>query len=142
MKEIALQFRDNIFYPFSDEDKESAREFRDNQIVNAKISGVQKERSYLQLKMFFAVCRKVADNTQDPNWDTTEKVLEQVKIKCRYIKEHIIVGKAVHIITGSISYKALPHMQACNFFDRGYIEMAKHLGVRVDKLLESMGDIE
>ena len=140
MIEIALHYNGELFKPFSFEDEIQAKNLKPG-LVNAKLTGVKKDRSWKQLKMFWKVCRKVADNTSDDNWDTADKVAEQCKIKVRYIKETVVVDNRVHIITGSISYKALAHMQACNFFNQAYKEMAKHLKVTVERLLESVDDL-
>lgn len=134
MIQIALQYKDKLFYPFSKEDQEKASEFKDNQIVTGKLQGAKKPRSYLQLKLFWGCCKTVAENTNDPNWNTKNKVAEQVKIKCRYIKSYIVVNGDVHIITGSISYKEMSHMQATNFITNAIDEMAKFLNVPVDDL--------
>ena len=134
MIEVSLQYKDGIFYPFSAEDKERASEFKDNQVVIGRLTGTKKTRSLKQLRLFWQCCKKIAENTNDENWNSKERVAEQVKIKCQYIKSYIVVGKAVHIITGSISYKEMSHMQACNFINRAIEEMAKHIGVTVDDL--------
>ena len=83
--ELALQYKNGIFYPHSPEDAEKAREYKNNQVVRSKITGIKKRRSYEQLKLFFACAKLVAENTEDPNWNTKDKVCEQVKISARYI---------------------------------------------------------
>ena len=60
MIEVALQWDSHDFAPLSQEDLEKCKEFKIHQIVKAKISGVKKPRSYLQLKMFHGVLRTVA----------------------------------------------------------------------------------
>ncbi len=77
----------------------------------------------------------VAENTEDQNWNDPVKVDHQVKIKCRHIKEYIVVDGTVHIIPGSISYAEMSALEANNFFDRAFVEMAKHLGITRDELL-------
>lgn len=122
---------------FSEEDAESIGEFPIGKILRAKISGALKPRSYEQLKLYHAMCRTVADNTDDPNWNTPQKVDFQVKVACRLIDEFIVVNGVTHLVPGSVSYAKMKHLEACNFFDRAFDEMAKHLGVTRDKLLEN-----
>ena len=82
-------------------------------------------------------CAKItAENTDDHNWNTKDKVVEQVKIKVRFIESYMVVEGNVHMKTRSISFKNLPHMEACNFFERGFKEMASFLQVTVDELVE------
>lgn len=135
MKRVALQLRtDYLLAPFSQEDKLAIREFKPNQLFHVELYGVGKPRSYEQLKLFWACCRTVADNTDDENWDTSEKVAEQIKIKLRYFDAMVIDGK-LHLKTKSISYEALPHMEACNLFDQAWPIMAKKIGLTVEQLL-------
>ena len=129
-----MQLSGNKLSPLSVDDAEKLSEFRDNQIVKAKISGVEKNRSYLQLKRFFALCRIVSENTEDENWNTKEKVLEQVKIKLQFIDSYMVVNGSVHIKTKSISFKELKHMEACNFFNRADEIFAKFLGCSIEDL--------
>lgn len=136
MKELICQKKEKGLYPYSHEDHDVLSEFKDNQLLKVKIRGVQKSRSLLQLRLFWSCCRKVAMNTDDENWNTKEKVAEQVKIKCRYIKSYIVVDKTVHIITGSISYKEMSHMKATNFINNAIEEMARFLGVPKNELIE------
>jgi hypothetical protein len=87
-----------------------------------------------QLALYWVCCKMLSENTEDPNFDTPEKVDHQVKIALHYVKESIVIGKAVHLITGSISFKNLGHIQACNYFDRAFPLMAKWMGISVNEL--------
>lgn len=135
MIDIACQLRNDTLTPFSEEDRESLREYKPNQIVRVKVKGVRHERSYLQLKMFWAACKQVAENTEDPGWATKDMVAEQVKIELRYIDYWMHIKGALVIKTKSISYKELPHIMACNLFDRAWPIMAKKIGITVEELL-------
>ena len=140
MIEIALQWRGIAFSPFSEEDLQKCKEFKANQIIRAKIQGVQKPRSYIQLKMFHAILRTVASNARHPNWNTPEKAKFSLKVALNYVNEGIVaVDKqgTVHFSYRSFEYADLPHMEACNVFDRSWPILAKVLGVTVDKLLEN-----
>ncbi len=140
MIEVALQYRDNAFYPYSQEDLEASKEFRDNQIVRAKIQGVKKERSYKQLKMFHGVLRTVAENARHPNWNNLPKAKFSLKVALNYVNEGVVAVDrqgTVHFSYRSFGYADLPHMEACNVFDRSWPILAKVLGITEKKLLEN-----
>jgi hypothetical protein len=144
MKELALQYDDSlvVFSPVTLDDRDAAREFVHQQICRAQIRGFKKQRSVLQLRLFWACAQLVADNTDDPNWNTKEKVAEQCKIALQFIDTERIVVKPngdVHIPYRSIALKNLPHMEACNFFDRAFVVMAKFLGVKPEDLKREGG---
>lgn len=136
MKQLALQKKNGAYYPYSEEDKEASEEFENNQIVNAKITGVQKPRSYEQLKLFWILCKIVSENNEDPDWDSKSKVSEQIKIKTGHVDYYFEAKPGFWIIkTKSISYSDLKHLKACKFFEKAIAEMAKFLDVSVDDLL-------
>ena len=132
--QIALQRKGINLVPFSKEDEEKVKGYAENQIINAKTSGVRVPRSYEQLKLYFACCLKVADNTKDEQWQTKEDVDFQCRVQCKIIKSIKVVKGVAHIEVGSISYDQLKHLEACNFFDRAFVIMAKKIGVKVDEL--------
>ena len=134
MKQVALQRKGIVLYPFSKEDEEIIREYPENQIIKAKLSGVTIPRSYEQLKLYFICCQKVAENTDDPSWNTKENVDFQCRIACRIIDKMLVVDGIVNVIPGSIGYDKLSHLKACNYFDRAFEIMAKKIGVTVDEL--------
>lgn len=141
MKEIAFQIDDQYrFVPASAEELKKAKNYHRHQIVRAKVSGFKKPRSYLQLKMFWACCKIVADNTEDQYWNTKEKVAFQVKVALQFIdinKTIVDPSGYVHLHYRSISFQSLPHMEANKFFDHAWPIMAQKIGVTVDELLEN-----
>lgn len=140
MIEVALQYRDNAFYPYSQEDLEASKEFRDNQIIKARLTGVKKERSYKQLKMFHGVLRTVAENARHPNWNSLPKAKFSLKVALNYVNEGVVAVDrqgTVHFSYRSFGYADLPHMEACNVFDRSWPILAKVLGITEEKLLEN-----
>ena len=131
MIEISTQLRDScpickgnfgLFYlPFGDEAIEKSKEFKVFQLLRSVFYGIKKPRSVRQLNRFWGICSIIADSTEDKNFNTKEKVAEQIKIALHFIKEDLIIVKPnnnIHIPYRSISFKELPHMEACRFFDR------------------------
>ena len=140
MIELDLQWSGSFFAPFDDEDLLSCKEFKPNQIVRAKISGIKKPRSLLQFRMFHGVLRTCANNARHPNWNTVDKAKFSLKVALHYVDEGVTAVDrhgTVHFSYRSFGYAALPHMEACNVFERSWPILAKVLGVTVDKLLEN-----
>lgn len=125
-----------LFYlPFTEEAMEKSGEFKLNQIIRSVLYGVKKPRSVLQLKRFWGMCSIVASNTDDKGFNSKEKVAEQIKIALDFVNQDLIIVKPngdVHIPYRSISFKDLPHMEACRFFERAddiFKTICKKLGI-------------
>lgn len=123
--------------PDTDEGQAAVRELKLNRVVRHKITtiGALKRRSVAQLNLYFAICKLVSDNSDDPNFATKDLVSEFVKVKLRFIDSWMAIDGAVHIKTKSISFAELRHMAACGFFDRAFDLLAKELGITVEKLI-------
>lgn len=135
MIEIALQIKLNYtLTPCSEEDLKALKNYHVNQIVRAKITGVQKPRSYEQLKLYWACCKAVADNLEGKS---KEDIDFDVKVSLRHIRAFRIVNGVTMIEVDSISFANLTHLEACNFFDRAFPVMAKMIGVTTDELLKN-----
>jgi hypothetical protein len=140
MQEIFVQRKQNKLWPISMGDEEKIKKFPMDKVLRAEVYGVSKPRSVRQLNMYFATCEVVANNTRDIHWNTKEKVSFQCKVALNFInKNESIVDPQgnVHFQYRSISFKELPHIEACSYFDRAWEIMALKLGVTVDKLLEN-----
>ena len=91
---------------------------------NAHITEIEEKRvrSYEQLSLYWVGCRFIADISDDKNFDTEEKVDEQCKINARYVKAYLYYHnqktgeKTLHLVTDSISYAKLKHLDACAYF--------------------------
>ena len=143
MIEVALQWSGSFFAPFDDEDLSSCKEFKPNQIVRAKISGIKKPRSLLQFRMFHGVLRTCANNARHPNWNTVDKAKFSLKVALHYVDEGVTAVDrhgTVHFSYRSFGYAGLPHMEANRVFERSWPILAKVLGVSVEKLLENVED--
>lgn len=138
MIDIAIQKTRDGIKPFSAEDWAKLGEYKLNQIIRCKGTGVKKERSYQQLKLYWACCRTVAENTEDPAWDTQGKVSFQCKIILHFVDPAIIAVRpdgTVQFMYRSISYDNLGHMDACRYLDLAFPLMAKKIGVKTEVLL-------
>lgn len=140
MIEIACQkTKPNTLVAFSHEDAEQLKNYAINQVVKAKITGIQKQRSVRQLRLFFACCRAVVENTEDEYWNNVDKVKNQIKVKLQFIdlNKSIVVDDVFHPHYRSISFAELGFMEANNFFDRAFPVLAKKIGITVDELLQN-----
>lgn len=140
MKEIAFQKRGKTAIPFTPEDLDRWSEYKDNQVLRCKVSGFRKQRSVEQLGLFMACCALVADNTDNPQWNTQEKVKFQVKVALHFVDESVVAVRSDGTVVfqyRSLSFSQLQHMEACRFFDRAFDVLADFLGVSVTSLIET-----
>jgi len=121
--------------PFSVEDLDAIRELPVQVAIRSQFAVARKQRSYQQLKLWWACCRQVAENTDDPNWDHPKKVAEQVKLALQYLDSYMVANGVVHLVTGSLGYDAIGHLEACRFFERAWPILADKIGVTVEDLL-------
>lgn len=115
--------------------------FGELQIIEIKKIEDSKKRSYAQLSLFEKGSDLIAKETSfadDPNWNTKEKVNEQIKIKCKfyecyfYYKNEKTGVEQLNIKTRSISYANLKHLDACSFFDDAFKIQADLVGLDKD----------
>lgn len=141
MIEIALQLKqDYSLLPFSREDLEKLKGYKSNQIVRAKISGCNKQRSYLQLKAYWQACKTTADNNETPGWRTKEQVDFQVRVALRFYDPDLIIAMpngSIAFHYRSVAYKNMKHIEACNYFSQAFEVMANKLGITVEELIKN-----
>jgi len=120
------------------EEIEKCMNYKENQIVRAKVRGTMQARSIPQLGQYQAICRKVASNTDNPGWNTREKVDFQCRVATGFRDENVVaVSKdgMVQFRYKSIAFRNLEYADACKYFTKAYKVMAEFLGVSVDELL-------
>lgn len=138
MKEISAQIQKGQFVPVSEADKDIVKEYKPNQIVKLKITGVQKPRSIKQIGTYFACCKLVSENTEDQKWNDYKKVDWQLRNRLQFFDHDLtlVINGNVQFKVRSISFKNLKHAEACNYFDRAFELMGKFLGVTAEVLVE------
>ena len=141
MIEIALQYKDYYYFPYSDSDKEASKEFKNNQIVTAKIQGVKKERSYRQLNTYWACCGFVAEQLSDHNNVLSRNDIDfETKIKVAkenpaMIKRFTSVGGIVYMEPISIAIVNLPHLDACKYCDKAFPVLGNMVNMSAEELI-------
>jgi len=137
MIEIATQLTQNkTLIPFSQEDKDLLGNYHPNQILKAKISGVQKERSIRQMGTYFACCNYVSDNIRedDPErleWDSKEKVDKKIRMALHFVDDSLTLthnGTTIFHYR-SIAFKNLKHIEACGYFKEAIPLLAMRIGL-------------
>ena len=140
MIECSLQLKNNVLYPFSEEDQEKLRGYKENQILKAKVSGVKKPRSYRQLKGYWAACKTTAENNEPPGWQTKEQVDFQCRVALNFYDPDLIIAKPNGTIVfhyRSIAFKNLGHIEANDYFSKSFELMSRKIGVSVKELLKN-----
>ena len=141
MIEIAIQPLPNgLLKPFAPEHAEALKNFKPNQILRAKITGVKKERSVRQNALLHACIKLVADNTPDKQWNTPAKVKIQLKHALQFFKTTVVLPNGeIHFELASFSFKNLSQVDANKICDRSWSILAKKIGVSEQELLANAG---
>ena len=144
MKELSIQKTrpcqhcHSTMRPYSDQDAEIWSEYGDYQVMRAKVSGHKKQRSLQQLRLYWACCQTVAENSEA--WKTKEAVDFNIRVALDFRDPARVAVRpdgTVQFYYRSIAFKNLRHMEACRYFDRAFEAMAAHLGVTVGELVEN-----
>ena len=136
MIDIAVQLHNNVLVPYSAEDREALKGYKPNQILRARITGAEKPRSYEQLKLYWACCKAVAENTDMSKEDV------DFEVKIKIAKQHPSMIKRFRSVDGmvfmepiSIAFANMGHLESCRYFDLAFPLMAKMIGVETEVLL-------
>lgn len=134
-QKVRNQYVKLAMVPVSKEDEDSLNSFKDNQILKNQTSGTRKARSVLQNKWVHAMFRLVASNTDDPEWDTPEKVKRKVKMAMHFFKPDVTVhGNKVYFELRSFAFDEMEHNEANVRYEDAKNICAKFLGVKPEVL--------
>jgi len=75
------------------------------------------------------VFQLTADNSDDPGWNTLEKVKRNVKMIMKFFDERFIVGDKVYFELRSFAFDQMEHNEANRIFDEAKMICAQKLGV-------------
>lgn len=135
-----IQGRECII-PFDLESEEALSNFRINQPLVGAIHGTNKERSVVQLNLYWKACEVFAENTNETDKNTKKKADWWARNSlCFFDPNYTFVrsGGTVSFKVRSISFKNLKHIEACDYFERAYEIMAGYLGVPVDVFINEV----
>ena len=137
----ACEFRYWHYIPYGDEALEKSKEHTVYQILESKITGTKKERSIIQLNLYWKSCDTVAELLSDHNNQFIKEEID-FEVKIRVGKKHTwmmkrlkSVGGIVYIEPISIAIQNLGHLEANRFFDKGFKELADMVEMTVDELV-------
>ena len=137
MIEIPLQIRPGhkTLAVTSPEDQQTLKAYAANQIVRAKITGYKRPRSVQQNRWIHAIFRIVADNTEEPDWNTPEKVKRNVKMAMKFFKDDVIVyNNKVYFELRSFAFDRMDQSEADIKYNEAKVICAKKLKVNPDTL--------
>ena len=103
----------------------------------------QEPRNVRQHNLFMACCEAVAENTDDENWNTQSKVLEQIKIALQWYETYVYYfnrktgREELNIKTKSIGFDNLDQVEAHNFFNNAFPILAAKIGMTEDQLKDA-----
>lgn len=137
MKEIAFQKKGKYAVPHSEDDVEKWANYKDNQIVKAKVQGFQKQRSIAQLGLMMACIKEVVKNTEQENWSSKDRAKLSLKALLNFVDSSasVVIDNKVIIKYRSFSFDNLKHMEACNLFDRAFPLLAGVIGKTAEELI-------
>lgn len=142
--ELTCQIQQNQqLWPFSEEDLEQLKDYYPNQLLRVSVKGTTKERSLIQLRLYFACCKKTADNTDDPQWNTKEKTDFSCRVALHFVDPKVTAvapDGTVVFRYRSIAFKNLKHIKACNYFNRAFELQALKIGKTVEELTKFAKD--
>jgi hypothetical protein len=137
MIEIMAQIKPGgVIDPHTTEDYERMMEkYKVHQIVKLKISGAEKERSLPELNLFNACAKLVADNMDDPKFNTKEKVKIQAKIDLKFIEGFVVTNDNVQAILKTLSFTKTNQAESHRFISQALDYFAEVLGITTEKLI-------
>ena len=125
--------------PFDQESKELLSNFKRNQPLVGDLHGTNKERSVIQLNLYWKACEVFAENTTE--FETKQKADWWARNTLSFFDpEYTFVAQdgTVNFKCRSISFKNLKHIEACDYFNRAYAVMSEYLGVNTDAFIDEV----
>ena len=106
------------------------------------IRNYSKGRDIKQHRQFWKLAQNVAENTDDDDWNTAEKVVNQCKIELRFIDSFFFYvnpnkpeTQNIQLQFKSISFEECSQVNFDVFFDGSIKIMALKLGITTSELL-------
>ena len=110
--------------------------------IDNLISNYSNGRDTKQHRQFWKLAQNVAENTDDDDWNTAEKVVNQCKIELRFIDSFFFYvnpnkpeTQNIQLQFKSISFEECSQVNFDVFFDGSIKIMALKLGITTSELL-------
>ena len=108
MIEIGVQRRGAVYHSFSDEDAEKGKEYPENMMLKAKVTGMSavRSRSYRELCCYMGSCRYIASLNLSEDTNTKKKVDHLTRIQQGFVEDTVYdpQTKRIHWIVKSLNY--------------------------------------
>ena len=111
-------------------------------LINGLILNYSNGRDTKQHRQFWKLAQNVAENTNDDDWNTAEKVVNQCKIELRFIDSFFFYDNPnkpdtqnIQLQFKSISFEKCSQVNFDVFFDGSIKIMALKLGITTQELL-------
>lgn len=124
--------------PFDQESKELLSNFKQNQPLVGDLHGTNKERSVIQLNLYWKACEVFAELTAEGEELTKKKIDWWLRNLLKFYDTeytYVLPCGTVTFKCMSISFENLKHILACDYFDRAFFEMADHLKLTVEEFI-------
>lgn len=145
MKIIFFQKVNGCPVPYSLEDIDKWENIKENQITEHKVKGTTKTPSLKEHNLFMACCEFVANNTEDPYWNTKDKV----KMKCKMVL-HLVDDRftsvwpdgQVNFVYKSLEFTRSPEnggvsaKERHEFYEQSFDLLAEKVDMYQDQLIE------
>jgi len=125
-----------VFVPIDELSSEEVKKLPLKKPLNCEVDVIDDLPSYNLMQLYRGCCTKVAENTDDINWNTKEKVDYQCKMICGLVKE---IGfnpetNEIKLKPISISFKNLSEIKRYNYIESALEVMANKLGITKEEL--------
>ena len=143
LKSLPFQVKNGSPVFFSQEAREQFSCYKENQVVLGDFRGTTKERSIIQLRLYWGCCNHVALNVREYpfrhknyehyiRWSQKELVDKQLRKALHFVDDRLTVRinpEAFEFHYRSIAVKNLKHIEACDYFNRAFDLMAIRIGL-------------
>lgn len=138
MPDLFLQMRPGyLLAPATPGDLEALKGFMPNQILKAKLAGTLKSRSVEQNGWMHKVFQIVAENTDDPAWNTLEKVKRNVKLAMKFFSDDVtVIDNKVFFELKSFAFHKMSQVEANKVFNEALEICSIKSGISIEKLTE------
>jgi hypothetical protein len=141
MIDILFQLVNGKLVPQSQEDSELLLgDFKANEMLRGKLThvGAQKARSVPALNTLMACLQLLADNTDDPQYNSKLKAKFACKVAIDYRYEDRVAIRPDGLVVfeyRSFGFDSLGHMESLNVFERSFKWIAGIMGITVEELI-------
>jgi len=108
-----------------------------NQPVSVQITGGSSARSVPESNLFHSCCKLVAENTEDDQWNSTDKAKIQCKMLLKFFKEEIWVDDGgVHFVLDTLRFDKTNQVRSHKFIEQALDILARKIGLTREELVK------